>query len=144
MKASWSSSTRGSVYLSHTTLINGDAAPAPPAPRPRPPPPPLPPPPPPPISAPTRVVDEPSHTYTVDGDVISGSVSSLWGSRFEQFDALGTARRCYPKWTQKAERGFEADVWTYTERYVRLMEGGDDAAVAAAGVPGPVSVGEKG
>ena len=85
------------------------------------------------------------HEYTVDGDVISGSVSSLWGSRFEQFDAPGTARRCYPKWTQKAERGFEADVWTYTERYVRLMEGGDDAAVTAAGVPpGPVAVGEKG
>jgi hypothetical protein len=90
------------------------------------------------------VFDEPSHTYTVDGDVIFGSVSSLWGSRFEQFDALGTARRCYPKWSQKAERGFEADVWNYTEHYVRLVEGGNDAAVAAAGVPGPVSAGEKG
>jgi len=91
------------------------------------------------------VFDEPSHTYTVDGAVISGSVSSLWGSRFEQFDAEGTARRCYPKWTEKAKRGFEADVWTYTDRYVRLIEGGDDAAVFAAGVPpGAVAVGGKG
>jgi len=88
--------------------------------------------------------DEPSHTYTVDGDVVVGSVSSLWGSRFEQFDAVGTATRCYPKWAEKANRGFEADVWTYTERYVRLMEAGDDAAVAAAGVPGAVCKTEKG
>jgi hypothetical protein len=69
----------------------------------------------------------------------------LWASHFEQFDALGTASRCYPRWAEKAKRGFEADVWTYTERYVRLVEGGDDAAVAAAGVlPGAVAVGEKG
>lgn len=85
--------------------------------------------------------DEPTHQYTVDGRVVIGSVSSLWGSRFEAFDADGTARRCYPKWARIAREGDDApdaDVWTYVDRHVRLIERGDDAAARAAGVVGEV------
>ena len=78
--------------------------------------------------------DEAKHEYTVDGHTVIGSVSSLWGSRFEKFDAEGTARRCYPKWKRNAENGEEANEWNYTERFVRLIEGGDDDAVRRAGV----------
>jgi hypothetical protein len=88
--------------------------------------------------------DEGAHEYTVDAQVIKGSVSSLWGSRFEQFDAPQTARACYPKWAAKALRGVESNVWTYTERYVRLIEGGGDEDVDKAGVLSPVDPTEKG
>lgn len=68
--------------------------------------------------------DEAAHEYSVDGRVIDGSVSSLWASRFEKFDAPSTARRCYKKWTRMAEEGTDKDAWTYTQKYITLVEGG--------------------
>jgi hypothetical protein len=79
--------------------------------------------------------DEAKHQYTVDGNVVVGSVSSLWGSRFERFDPEKTASRCYPKWARGARAGVDADVWTYTDRFVRLVEGGADEDARRAGVP---------
>ncbi|MBE35036.1 MAG: hypothetical protein CMI16_05695 [Opitutaceae bacterium] len=80
--------------------------------------------------------DEAKHQYTVDGHVVIGSVSSLWGSRFETFEAEKTARRCYGgKWSRAAREGADADAWTYTERYVRLVEGGSREDAIRAGVP---------
>ena len=91
--------------------------------------------------------DEGKHEYTVDGRIVIGSVSSLWGSRFEAFDAETTARRCYPKWSRSARAGdaaHDADVWTYTDRYVRLVERGDSEAARAAGVVGEVDATGRG
>jgi len=88
--------------------------------------------------------DEDAHVYTVDGRVVIGSVSSLWGAYFSSFDAPAVARKCYPKWAVKARDGEDAETWTYTERFVRLIECGDDAAVVAAGVTEPVCATDKG
>lgn len=73
--------------------------------------------------------DEAAHEYTVDGNVVKGSVSSLWASKFEKFDASGTAKRCYSKWARMAREGEDDDAWSYTEKYIRLIEKGGEEAV---------------
>lgn len=80
--------------------------------------------------------DEGKHQYTVDGRVVVGSVSSLWGSCFEVFNADETAKRCYPKWAraaQEGDRASDADDWFYTDRFVRLVEGGTEADARLSG-----------
>jgi hypothetical protein len=69
--------------------------------------------------------NEAAHEYSIDGKVVVGSVSSLWASRFEKFDARRTASACYPKWAKKTREGWELDVWNYTKKYVQLIEGGE-------------------
>ncbi|MFB1018855.1 MAG: hypothetical protein QMC37_01270 [Flavobacteriales bacterium] len=69
--------------------------------------------------------NEAAHEYSIDGKVVVGSVSSLWASRFEKFDARRTASACYPKWAKKTREGWELDVWNCTKKYVQLIEGGE-------------------
>ena len=66
--------------------------------------------------------NEERHEYEVDGRVVKGSVSSLWASKFEVFDAIGTARKCYPKWARLANGGGDEKAWGYLRKYISLVE----------------------
>ena len=71
--------------------------------------------------------DEASHTYTLDGDKLKGSVSSFWGTFFTHFNAPVTIRRCYAKW-----KANEDDRLGYALLYMRLVDGVvrlEDAAI---------------
>eukprot|EP00965_Chrysotila_dentata_P012573 414192-Pleurochrysis_carterae.AAC.1 len=66
--------------------------------------------------------DEPSHKYTVDGTIVTLSVTGLWSQYFEHFNALGMAIRMHKKWTLSGK-------YALVIAYMQLMEGKSETDV---------------
>lgn len=63
--------------------------------------------------------DEPTHTYTLDGEKLKGSVSAFYHEFFSHFNAPRTITQCYAKWSRNAN--FEN--CGYVLLYMKIVDG---------------------
>lgn len=81
--------------------------------------------------------DEPTHTYTLDGEKLKGSVSAFYHEFFSHFNAPQTIGKCYAKWSRNAD----FDNCGYALLYMKIVDGLSDWSDAALRLK---SIGVKG